>query len=97
MRLTADELLARRVFSRGADKPFGDLSAGEVAERADELAAGAGLGHASRVAAVALAWRELARTMADHGAGRVGELDRKAISDLAERLWIAPPGGSLLP
>jgi hypothetical protein len=97
MTLTADELLARRVFSRGVNKPFGDLSAGEVAERADELAAGAGFGHASRVAAVASAWRELARTMAEHGAGRVDELDRKAISDLAERLWIAPPGGSLLP
>jgi hypothetical protein len=97
MTLTADELLARRVFSRGANKPFGDLSVGEVAERADELAAGAGFGHASRVSAVATAWRELARTMADHGAGRVDELDPKAISDLAERLWIAPPGGSLLP
>jgi hypothetical protein len=93
---TADAL-EQRVFSRGATKPFGDLTAAEVADRADELAAAAGLGHASRVGAVALAWRELARAMHAAGASRVRELDPELVARLAGMLWVVPPGGSLLP
>lgn len=93
---TADAL-EQGVFSRGATKPFGDLTAAEVADRADELAAGVGLGHASRVGAVAVAWRELARAMDGAGASTVRELDPELVARLAGRLWVVPPGGSLLP
>jgi hypothetical protein len=30
------------------------------------------------------------------GATTVGELDREAVAAHAERLWVVPPGGSLL-
>jgi hypothetical protein len=93
----AAELLERPVFSAGDEKPFGDLTAAEVSARADELVAAAGLGHGSRVGAVAAAWRELARAMDGAGAGRVRDLDEEALTALAERLWVLPPGGSLLP
>jgi hypothetical protein len=93
----ATEALRRPVYSGGSAKPFGDLTRAEVAARAEELAAGAGLGHASRVAAVAAAWRELARTMESAGAERVRDLDADTVPALAERLWVMPPGGSLLP
>jgi len=93
----AAEALRQPVFSGGSEKPFGDFTVGEVAARADELAAGSGLGHASGVGAVAGAWRELARTMREAGAARVGDLDDEVIAGLAERLWVLPPGGSLLP
>jgi hypothetical protein len=94
---TVDEALSQPVYSRGVTKRFGELHVDEVADRADELAAGAGFGHGSRVAGVAMAWRELAREMRERGADRVDQLDSASISKLAERLWIAPPGGSLLP
>jgi hypothetical protein len=85
------------VFSRGSNRPFGDLSRDEVGERAAELLAGAGLGHASRVSGVATAWRELATLMDKRGAERVRDLDAEAVDELVERLWVLPPGGSLLP
>jgi hypothetical protein len=46
---------------------------------------------------VALAWAELARTMDHEGARTVGELGEATLAERAERLWIVPPGGSLLP
>lgn len=85
------------MFSRGSSKPFGDLTLDEVSARAAELAAGAGLGHRSRVAAVAGAWRELAQLMEAADARSVRELDSATVSRLAEPLWVVPPGGSLLP
>jgi hypothetical protein len=94
--VAATEALRQSVFSGGSSKPFGDLTVAEVDGRADELAAGAGLGHASRVGGVAIAWRELARAMREAGVGRVRDLDDDVIAGLAERLWVLPPGGSLL-
>ena len=95
--LDADAVLAERVFADGGAKPFGELTADEVAARAAELRAGAGWGPTARVAGVASAWGELARLMRHTGALRVAELDRDAVVARAERLWVVPPGGSLLP
>jgi hypothetical protein len=73
------------------------LRAEEVDARAAELAEATGFGHRSRVGAVAAAWRGLAALMRERGADTVAELSADEISERAERLWIVPPGGSLLP
>ena len=48
------------------------------------------------MASVALAWSELARLMEDAGAGTVADLDPELVSARAQKLWVVPPGGSLL-
>jgi hypothetical protein len=90
-------ILAERVFAGGESKPFGQLSQTEVEERADELRSATGWGPTARVAAVAMAWRELARLMAERGAGTVAELPPDDLQARAQKLWVVPPGGSLLP
>ena len=88
--------LAQPVHAGGSDKAFGDLSVDEVRAHAAELAAGAGWGPTARVATVARAWRELAGHMDDTGVRTVAELGAPAAAEFAERLWVVPPGGSLL-
>jgi hypothetical protein len=89
-------ILAERVFAGGRSKPFAELTRAEVEERADELRSTVGWGPTARVAAVATAWRELARLMTERGATTVAELDREEVAARAEKLWVVPPGGSLL-
>ena len=89
-------ILAERVFAGGRSKPFAELTRAEVEERADELRSTIGWGPTARVAAVATAWRELARLMTERGATTVAELDREDVAARAEKLWVVPPGGSLL-
>jgi hypothetical protein len=36
------------------------------------------------------------RALAQAGAGTIGELDPAAVAEFAPRLWVVPPGGSLL-
>jgi hypothetical protein len=48
------------------------------------------------VGAVARGWSELARTMSGAGAVRVRDLDAAQAGEYARRLWVVPPGGSLL-
>jgi hypothetical protein len=84
------------VFSGGRTKPFGELTLEEVRARADELRAAGGFGPTTRVVPVAMAWAELARTMESEGAKSVADLPEGALDERAERLWIRPPGGSLL-
>ena len=91
-----DRVLAEPVFAGGRSKPFADLTAEEVRSRADELRAATGWGPTARVASVAHAWAELARLMAKSGAATVADLDRDAVAERAEQLWVVPPGGSLL-
>jgi hypothetical protein len=81
----------------GVRKPFGEISGADVAVQAEVLGGASGFGHRSRVGAVAAAWRELGRLMDERGASRVGELPAETIGVYAERLWVVPPGGSLLP
>jgi hypothetical protein len=90
-------ILAERVFAGGESKPFGELSQTEVEERADELRSATGWGPTARVASVAAAWRELARLMAERGADTVAELPPEDLEARAQKLWVVPPGGSLLP
>lgn len=91
-----DRVLAEPVFGGGRTKPFAEMTAGEVRDRAAELKAATGWGPTAKVASVALAWSELAKLMERSGAGRVSELDREAVAERAEKLWVVPPGGSLL-
>lgn len=91
-----EEILAREVFSGGANIAFGQLTLTAVRERADELGAAVGWGPMARVAPVAAAWRELATRMERAGAATVAELPAEIIAALAGRLWVVPPGGSLL-
>ena len=91
-----ERVLAASVFSDGRDRPFRELTVAAVAARAAELRQGAGLGHRSRVAAVAAAWDALAAEMRERGAATVADLDPQTVAERAEALWIVPPGGSLL-
>jgi hypothetical protein len=43
-----------------------------------------------------MAWRELSRLMNETQAQTVADLDPEAVAQRAEKLWIVPPGGSLL-
>jgi hypothetical protein len=89
-------ILGQSVFAGNANVPFGALTTDQARARADELRAATGWGPTARVASVALAWRELALTMERSSANAVGDLDPEIIVELAPRLWIVPPGGSLL-
>jgi hypothetical protein len=91
-----DAVLEARVFAGGRTKAFGDVTQEEVRARADELRANSGWGPTARVAAVASAWAELARLMHSTGAATVADLDRDTVVGLAQKLWVVPPGGSLL-
>lgn len=90
------EVLAAPVAAGGSSKPFGELTLAEVELHAAALIEATGFGHRSRVGAVAVAWRELGRRMSDDGAEKVSELGPEIVAGLAERLWVVPPGGSLL-
>jgi hypothetical protein len=91
-----DLVLAEAVYAGGRSKPFGELTLDEVRARADELRDAAGWGPTARVMPVAMAWRELSRQMEADGAQRVADMDRVAVAERAQALWIVPPGGSLL-
>jgi hypothetical protein len=91
------EILATAVFIDGANRPFGELTPDNVRARADELRAATGWGPTARVAPVARAWRELAIALEQAGVGTVAELDSETLVELAPKLWVVPPGGSLIP
>jgi hypothetical protein len=93
--VTVQGAFARPVSVGGAEKPFGELTLADVRARADELRAAAGWGPTARVAPVARAWGDLARAMEAGGADAVAGLGSEAEA-MAERLWVVPPGGSLL-
>jgi hypothetical protein len=92
-----EEALAVEVSVAGVRKPFGEFSDEDVVTQASALGEASGFGHRSRVGGVAAAWRELGRLMNDRGATQVDELDPETIDAYVERLWVVPPGGSLLP
>lgn len=92
----ADDVLERPVHAGGADRRFGELSVDDVRGHAAELRSAAGWGPTARIATVAQAWRELADEMTSAGAGTVADLGADRAGELAQRLWVVPPGGSLL-
>ena len=91
-----DGALDRPVHAGGADRRFGELSVDDVRAHAAELRSAAGWGPTARIATVAQAWRELADEMAAAGAATVADLGADRAEALAQRLWVVPPGGSLL-
>ena len=92
----AEDALGRPVHAGGADRRFGELSEDDVRAHAAELRSAAGWGPTARIATVAQAWRELADEMATSGAATVADLGADRAGELAQRLWVIPPGGSLL-
>jgi hypothetical protein len=92
-----DKILATTVYIDGANRPFGELTIDQVRSRADELRAATGWGPTARVAPVARAWRELSMALEKAQVGTVRELGNDQLTELAPKLWIVPPGGSLLP
>lgn len=91
-----ERVLEQTVFSRGANVPFGRLTLDDARARAEELRSVVGWGPTARVASVATAWRQLALSMERAGAGTVAELEPEVVLELAPKLWVVPPGGSLL-
>jgi hypothetical protein len=94
--MTDDGPLAQQVFAGSGYKAFGEFTLADVEARAAELTAATGWGPTARVGAVARGWSELARAMKASGARRVDELDHDAAAEFARRLWVVPPGGSLI-
>lgn len=90
------EILNTSVFMDGASRRFGELTADQVRARADELRAAVGFGPTARIAPVARAWRELSMALEQRRAATVSELEPARVMELAPKLWIVPPGGSLL-
>jgi hypothetical protein len=88
--------LAQPVYADGAYKPFGEFTLAEVRARAQELSAATGWGPTARVGGVARGWAELGRRMESTGAAQVGDLGAQVGGEFARRLWVVPPGGSLL-
>ncbi|MEA2145481.1 MAG: hypothetical protein QOG59_1068 [Solirubrobacteraceae bacterium] len=93
---TASTVLATTVFIEGANRPFGEITVAQARARADELRAAIGFGPTVRVMPVAQAWRELMMVMERAGVETVAQLDPAAVMELAPKLWIVPPGGTLL-
>ena len=95
--MTPDEdVLDRPVHAGGVNRRFGELSVTDVRAHAAELRAATGWGPTARIATVARAWRELADEMERAGAATVAGLGAERAGALAQRLWVVPPGGSLL-
>jgi hypothetical protein len=94
--LTDEEALTQPVYAQDGYKAFGEFTCEDVRLRAAELTAATGWGPTARVASVARAWSELARVMTAAGAQRVSELGPEEAERFARRLWVLPPGGSLL-
>ena len=92
----AEKVLAEHVFAGGRSKPFAEVTIDEVKARAAELKAATGWGPTARVGSVAMAWAELGRLMEHVQVETVGDLRPDAVVERAEKLWIVPPGGSLL-
>ena len=84
------------VFCDGAYKPFGEISVADARLRSEELGEAGTWGPLAKVAGVAAAWRELAVEMREAGAACVADLGPQPALDYARRLWVVPPGGSLL-
>ena len=89
-------ILAEKVYAGGQTKAFAELTRAEVEARAQELRDASGWGPTARVGSVAREWGALARVMAEQGVESVGEVSSEEIVGRAQKLWIVPPGGSLL-
>ncbi len=80
----------------GAYKPFGELTSADARTLAAGLRGVSGGGLEAKVLPVSTGWTELAR-MLEEAQGTVADLDPEVITSIAERVWVIPPGGTLLP
>jgi hypothetical protein len=94
--VSALDALSTPVYAADRYKPFGEFTVEEVKQRAGELAAATGWGPTARVGAVARGWTALGAAMERAGAATVAELGSQAAEEHARKLWVVPPGGSLL-
>lgn len=92
-----EHIVAQTVFIRGANVPFGELTPQDARARADELRSMVGFGPTAKIAPIAMAWRELSMAMEKASAAHVSELGDELVVEIAPRLWVVPPGGSILP
>jgi hypothetical protein len=92
----AVDVLARPVYARDGYKPFGAFTLSDVDARAAELSSASGFGPTARVAPVARGWAALAAAMRSAGAATVADLGPDVAAEHGRRLWVVPPGGSLL-
>lgn len=90
------DILSSQVYIDGANRPFGEITFDQARGRGEELKAAVGFGPTARVAPVARAWRELSMVLERAGAQRVADLPEADVRELAPKLWVTPPGGSLL-
>lgn len=88
--------LDRPVYAEDGYKAFGEFTLTDVQARAAELAAATGWGPTARVAGVARGWSELGRAMTAARVSRVRELPIEVAEEFARKVWVVPPGGSLL-
>lgn len=93
--MSESDALLRTVYIGDHYKPFGEFTVADANAQAQTLKAATGWGTA-KVVAVAMGWSELARVMAAAGAQQVSDLQPEEAGRFAERLWVIPPGGSLL-
>jgi hypothetical protein len=92
----ADDPLQREVYVNGEYRAFGELSAGDARALAAQLRGVSGGGLEAKVGPVRAGWLELAERL-DAEQATVADLGAEAIASFAERLWVTPPGGTLLP
>lgn len=90
------DALAKPVYCGEAYIPFGELGAAEARQLGAELGSVGSWGPMTKVGSVARSWQELAEAIEAAGAEKVADLPADQAADFAERLWILPPGGSLL-
>lgn len=92
-----EDLLERELYVGDTHRRFGELTAADARAQATELAGAGSWGPLAKVAGVAQAWRELAVALEALGSeATVAELDPDLRERFARRLWVLPPGGSLL-
>jgi hypothetical protein len=90
------DALSTPVYATDRYKPFGEFTLEDVQQRAGELAAATGWGPTARVGSVARGWTALGAAMERSGATTVADLGPETAHAHARKLWVVPPGGSLL-
>jgi hypothetical protein len=80
----------------GEYRPFGELGASDARSLAASMRGVTGGGLDAKVGPVRTGWLELAKRLDSPGA-TVADLEPEEVASFAERLWVVPPGGTLLP
>ena len=85
------------MYAEDGYKPFGEFTLADVRARAAELTAATGWGPTARVAGVARGWSELGQGDDRGGRQRASVSYRVEVAEeFARKVWVVPPGGSLL-